>query len=90
VAAAENKAVRSTSNTSALSLPASSSSQFQMDSQFQQALQQNRTTPAHTTPAHGAVADDMFVTPNEPRRPNFTEDPSVSGNDDNPQVFVLL
>jgi hypothetical protein len=85
VAAAENKAVRSTSNTSALSLPASSSSQFQMDSQFQQALQQNRTTPAH-----GAVADDMFVTPNETRRPNFTEDPSVSGNDDNPQVFVLL
>ena len=67
-----------------------------MDSQFQQALQLGRsanTTPAHgahTTPAHGAVAADTFVTPMETRRPNFTEDPPVSGKDDNPQVFVLL
>ena len=80
--AAENKAVRSTSNTSALSLPDSSNSQLQMDSQYQQALQLNRT------PAHGPEADYMFVTPTETRG-NYT-DPSVSGNDDNPQVFVLL
>jgi hypothetical protein len=86
--AAENKAVRSTSNTSALSLPDSSNSQLQMDSQYQQALQLNRSV--HSTPAHGAEVSDMFETPKEARRPNFTEGASVSGNDDNPQVFVLL